>query len=64
MLFQLPVCKKFGVSLIVQAPRSEALTLLGSLVCFPNTYQEIPLLQSVPEVSDVVTGAEDVKVPN
>eukprot|EP00073_Rattus_norvegicus_P035501 XP_008760511.1 PREDICTED: ral GTPase-activating protein subunit alpha-2 isoform X4 [Rattus norvegicus] len=46
---------------MLAAPRSEALTLLGSLVCFPNTYQEIPLLQSVPEVSDVVTGAEDVK---
>lgn len=47
---------------MLAAPRSEALTLLGSLVCFPNTYQEIPLLQSVPEVSDVVTGAEDVKM--
>ncbi|XP_049725358.1 ral GTPase-activating protein subunit alpha-2 isoform X3 [Elephas maximus indicus] len=43
------------------APRSEALTILGSLVCFPNTYQEVPLLQSVPEVNEVVTGTEDVK---
>ncbi|XP_006860711.1 PREDICTED: ral GTPase-activating protein subunit alpha-2-like [Chrysochloris asiatica] len=43
------------------APRSEALTILGSLVCFPNTYQEIPLLQSVPDVNEVVTGTEDVK---
>ncbi|KAF6284758.1 Ral GTPase activating protein catalytic subunit alpha 2 [Rhinolophus ferrumequinum] len=44
-----------------QAPRSEALTILGSLVCFPNIYREIPLLQSVPEVSEVITGTEDVK---
>uniref|UniRef100_A0A673TQA4 Ral GTPase activating protein catalytic alpha subunit 2 n=1 Tax=Suricata suricatta TaxID=37032 RepID=A0A673TQA4_SURSU len=43
------------------APHSEALTILGSLVCFPNTYREIPLLQSVPEVSEVITGSEDVK---
>ncbi|XP_039072543.1 ral GTPase-activating protein subunit alpha-2 isoform X3 [Hyaena hyaena] len=43
------------------APHSEALTILGSLVCFPNTYREIPLLQSVPEVSEVITGTEDVK---
>lgn len=48
----------------VQAPRSEALTLLGSLVCFPNTYQKIPLLQSVPEGSEVGTGTEDIKVHN
>ncbi|XP_055458574.1 ral GTPase-activating protein subunit alpha-2 isoform X4 [Psammomys obesus] len=46
---------------MLAAPRLEALTLLGSLVCFPNTYQEIPLLQSVPEVSEVITGTEDVK---
>ncbi|XP_058419307.1 ral GTPase-activating protein subunit alpha-2 isoform X6 [Diceros bicornis minor] len=44
-----------------QAPRTEALTILGSLVCFPNTYREIPLLQSVPDVNEVVTGAKDVK---
>ncbi|XP_035302684.1 ral GTPase-activating protein subunit alpha-2 isoform X4 [Cricetulus griseus] len=42
-------------------PRSEALTILGSLVCFPNTYRKIPLLQSVPEMSEVITGTEDVK---
>ncbi|EHB18832.1 250 kDa substrate of Akt [Heterocephalus glaber] len=49
-----------GTDMLV-APRSEALTILGSLVCFPNIYQEIPLLPSVPEVSEVVTGTEDVK---
>uniref|UniRef100_A0A7N5KFM6 Ral GTPase activating protein catalytic subunit alpha 2 n=1 Tax=Ailuropoda melanoleuca TaxID=9646 RepID=A0A7N5KFM6_AILME len=42
-------------------PHSEALTILGSLVCFPNTYREIPLLQFVPEVKEVITGSEDVK---
>ncbi|KAM6144405.1 ral GTPase-activating protein subunit alpha-2 isoform 2-T2 [Erethizon dorsatum] len=46
---------------MLAAPRSEALTILGSLVCFPNIYREIPLLQSVPEISEVVTGTEDVK---
>ncbi|XP_054551943.1 ral GTPase-activating protein subunit alpha-2 isoform X2 [Talpa occidentalis] len=46
---------------MLAAPRSEALTILGSLVCFPNTYREIPLLQSVPEVNEVITGTEDVK---
>ena len=46
----------------VQAPRLEALTILGSLVCFPNTYREIPLWQPVPEVTEVTRGTEDVKV--
>ncbi|XP_058419308.1 ral GTPase-activating protein subunit alpha-2 isoform X7 [Diceros bicornis minor] len=46
---------------MLAAPRTEALTILGSLVCFPNTYREIPLLQSVPDVNEVVTGAKDVK---
>ncbi|KAM5245531.1 ral GTPase-activating protein subunit alpha-2 [Ctenodactylus gundi] len=46
---------------VLVAPRSEALTILGSLVCFPNTYPEIPLLQSVPEASEVVSGPGDVK---
>ncbi|XP_036681116.1 ral GTPase-activating protein subunit alpha-2 isoform X1 [Balaenoptera musculus] len=43
------------------APRLEALTILGSLVCFPNTYREIPLWQPVPEVTEVTKGTEDVK---
>ncbi|XP_059976075.1 ral GTPase-activating protein subunit alpha-2 isoform X3 [Mesoplodon densirostris] len=42
-------------------PRLEALTILGSLVCFPNTYREIPLWQPVPEVTEVTRGTEDVK---
>ncbi|XP_053430221.1 ral GTPase-activating protein subunit alpha-2 isoform X2 [Nycticebus coucang] len=47
---------------MLTAPRSEALTILGSLVCFPNTYREIPLLQSAPEKNEIVTGTEDVKL--
>ncbi|XP_066869897.1 ral GTPase-activating protein subunit alpha-2 isoform X1 [Kogia breviceps] len=43
------------------APRLEALTILGSLVCFPNTYREIPMWQPVPEVTEVTRGTEDVK---
>lgn len=54
--------RKWDSLFCVQVPRSEALTILGSLVCFPNTYQEIPLLQSVPEASEVITGTKDVKV--
>ncbi|XP_008068645.2 ral GTPase-activating protein subunit alpha-2-like, partial [Carlito syrichta] len=46
---------------MLTAPRSEALTLLGSLVCFPNTYQELPVLRSVPGLNEVIMGAEDVK---
>uniref|UniRef100_A0A8D1KHB8 Rap-GAP domain-containing protein n=1 Tax=Sus scrofa TaxID=9823 RepID=A0A8D1KHB8_PIG len=46
---------------MLAAPRSEALTILGSLVCFPNTYREVPLLQSLPDVTEVVTGTDDVK---
>uniref|UniRef100_A0A8I3X048 Ral GTPase activating protein catalytic subunit alpha 2 n=1 Tax=Callithrix jacchus TaxID=9483 RepID=A0A8I3X048_CALJA len=46
---------------MLTAPRSEAVTVLGSLVCFPNTYQEIPLLQSVLEVNEAITGTADTK---
>ncbi|XP_037397957.1 ral GTPase-activating protein subunit alpha-2 isoform X1 [Pygocentrus nattereri] len=44
-----------------EAPRTEAQTLLGSLVCFPNLYQEIPSLQSLPGTQDIVVGKEDIK---
>ncbi|XP_076835249.1 LOW QUALITY PROTEIN: ral GTPase-activating protein subunit alpha-2-like [Brachyhypopomus gauderio] len=33
-----------------EVPRIEAQTLLGSLVCFPNLYQQIPSLQAIPGV--------------
>uniref|UniRef100_A0A8C8S1R8 Ral GTPase activating protein catalytic subunit alpha 2 n=1 Tax=Pelusios castaneus TaxID=367368 RepID=A0A8C8S1R8_9SAUR len=42
---------------MLEAPRSEAHTILGSLVCFPNIYQEIPLLQPIPEAEEIITGA-------
>ncbi|KAM4678752.1 ral GTPase-activating protein subunit alpha-2 isoform 6-T8 [Amazona ochrocephala] len=45
-----------------QAPRSEAHTILGSLVCFPNIYQEIPLLRPVAEAGEIIAGSADVKV--
>uniref|UniRef100_A0A8C9SQF3 Ral GTPase activating protein catalytic subunit alpha 1 n=1 Tax=Scleropages formosus TaxID=113540 RepID=A0A8C9SQF3_SCLFO len=47
--------------LIFQAPRVEAQILLGSLVCFPNLYEELPALH--PTTADMVmTKFRDVKV--
>uniref|UniRef100_A0A674PC42 Ral GTPase activating protein catalytic subunit alpha 2 n=1 Tax=Takifugu rubripes TaxID=31033 RepID=A0A674PC42_TAKRU len=43
------------------APRVEAQTILGSLVCFPNVYHQIPLLQHVPASDDVIVCNEDIK---
>uniref|UniRef100_A0A8C4DCX7 Ral GTPase activating protein catalytic subunit alpha 2 n=1 Tax=Dicentrarchus labrax TaxID=13489 RepID=A0A8C4DCX7_DICLA len=45
-----------------EAPRLEAQTILGSLVCFPNLYLQIPILQRVPGSDDIVVGNEDIKV--
>ncbi|NWX88950.1 RGPA2 protein, partial [Nothoprocta pentlandii] len=45
----------------LEAPRAEAHTLLGSLVCFPNIYQETPLLQPVSDTVEIVMGTADVK---
>lgn len=42
----------------------EAQTILGSLVCFPNVYHQIPLLQHVSGSDDVVVCNEDIKVGN
>ncbi|NXE54126.1 RGPA2 protein, partial [Casuarius casuarius] len=47
---------------MLEAPRSEAHTILGSLVCFPNIYQEIPLLQPISEAGEIIAGTADVKV--
>uniref|UniRef100_A0AAZ3PHI9 Rap-GAP domain-containing protein n=1 Tax=Oncorhynchus tshawytscha TaxID=74940 RepID=A0AAZ3PHI9_ONCTS len=44
------------------APRIDAQTVLGSLVCFPNLYLQIPLLQTVPGTDNIVIGNEDIKV--
>ncbi|CAJ1073907.1 ral GTPase-activating protein subunit alpha-2 isoform X2 [Xyrichtys novacula] len=44
-----------------EAPRMEAQTILGSLVCFPNLYLKIPILQRVPGSDDIIVGNEDIK---
>uniref|UniRef100_A0A8C6XMI1 Ral GTPase activating protein catalytic subunit alpha 2 n=1 Tax=Naja naja TaxID=35670 RepID=A0A8C6XMI1_NAJNA len=46
---------------MLEAPRIEANTILGSLICFPNLYQNISLLSSVTE-AEITTGTADVKV--
>ncbi|XP_072221725.1 ral GTPase-activating protein subunit alpha-2 isoform X2 [Leuresthes tenuis] len=43
-----------------EAPRMEAQTILGSLVCFPNLYRQIPVLQLEPS-SDINLCNEDIK---
>jgi len=46
---------------MLQAPRSEAMSLLGSLLCFPHHFEDIPVLQ--PNERDlVVAKCSDVKV--
>uniref|UniRef100_A0A673BWM1 Rap-GAP domain-containing protein n=1 Tax=Sphaeramia orbicularis TaxID=375764 RepID=A0A673BWM1_9TELE len=44
-----------------EAPRMEAQTTLGSLVCFPNLYLQIPILQCRLGLDDIVVGNEDIK---
>ncbi|XP_032402690.1 ral GTPase-activating protein subunit alpha-2 isoform X2 [Xiphophorus hellerii] len=44
-----------------EAPRIEAQTILGSLVCFPNLYLQIPVLHCVPGSNDINVGNEDIK---
>ncbi|KAM3595477.1 uncharacterized protein V6R79_024062 [Siganus canaliculatus] len=44
-----------------EAPRMEAQTILGSLVCFPNLYSQIPILQRVPSSDDIIVGSDDIK---
>ncbi|XP_072361742.1 ral GTPase-activating protein subunit alpha-2 isoform X3 [Scyliorhinus torazame] len=46
---------------MLDAPRYEAQILLGSLVCFPNLYQQMSLLQPVTGATDIITGNEDIK---
>ncbi|KAJ0062764.1 hypothetical protein NL108_004382, partial [Boleophthalmus pectinirostris] len=46
----------------LEAPRVEAQTILGSLVCFPDLYLQIPVLQSIRGSDDVIIGKEDIKV--
>ncbi|NXE96653.1 RGPA2 protein, partial [Menura novaehollandiae] len=44
-----------------EAPRCEAHTILGALVCFPNIYQGIPRLGAISEANEIITGTADVK---
>ncbi|XP_047200748.1 ral GTPase-activating protein subunit alpha-2 isoform X5 [Girardinichthys multiradiatus] len=44
-----------------EAPRIEAQTILGSLVCFPNLYLHIPVLHCVPGSNNISIGNEDIK---
>ncbi|XP_056283314.1 ral GTPase-activating protein subunit alpha-2 isoform X2 [Pseudoliparis swirei] len=44
-----------------EAPRTEAQTVLGSLVCFPNLYLQIPVLQRVPGSDDITVSDENIK---
>uniref|UniRef100_A0A4W6DVZ5 Ral GTPase activating protein catalytic subunit alpha 2 n=1 Tax=Lates calcarifer TaxID=8187 RepID=A0A4W6DVZ5_LATCA len=48
-------------SISPEAPRMEAQTVLGSLVCFPNLYLQIPVLRRVPGSEDIVKILKDVK---
>ncbi|XP_050933984.1 ral GTPase-activating protein subunit alpha-2 isoform X3 [Lates calcarifer] len=48
-------------SISPEAPRMEAQTVLGSLVCFPNLYLQIPVLRRVPGSEDIVVSNEDIK---
>ncbi|XP_067895378.1 ral GTPase-activating protein subunit alpha-1 isoform X1 [Heterodontus francisci] len=51
---------KVTFSSSLNAPRVEAQILLGSLVCFPNLYDDLPTLQ--PSLSDILlTKCDDVK---
>ncbi|KAM9355171.1 ral GTPase-activating protein subunit alpha-2 isoform 2-T2 [Pholidichthys leucotaenia] len=44
-----------------EAPRTEAQTIVGSLVCFPNLYHQIPVLRHGPGPDDINVGNEDIK---
>uniref|UniRef100_A0A671YSC1 Ral GTPase activating protein catalytic subunit alpha 2 n=1 Tax=Sparus aurata TaxID=8175 RepID=A0A671YSC1_SPAAU len=46
----------------LEAPRMEAQTMLGSLVCLPNIYVQIPVLQRVSGSDDIIVSNEDIKV--
>ncbi|XP_053488271.1 ral GTPase-activating protein subunit alpha-1 isoform X3 [Ictalurus furcatus] len=53
---EVSICTEFQL----EAPRVEAQILLGSLVCFPNLYEELPALH--PTTADVIlTKFKDVK---
>ncbi|XP_008282416.1 ral GTPase-activating protein subunit alpha-2 isoform X2 [Stegastes partitus] len=45
----------------LEAPRMEAQTILGSLVCFPNLYLQIPVLQHTRGSDEINVDKEDIK---
>ncbi|XP_068088537.1 ral GTPase-activating protein subunit alpha-2 isoform X2 [Hyperolius riggenbachi] len=46
---------------MLEAPRLEAQIILGSLVCFPNVYRDLSLLESSPGGSDIIIENKDIK---
>ncbi len=48
-------------AVVFQAPRADAICLLGALLCFPNHFATLPVLQSS-EVDLKVTACPDIKV--
>uniref|UniRef100_A0AAQ5XRL2 Rap-GAP domain-containing protein n=1 Tax=Amphiprion ocellaris TaxID=80972 RepID=A0AAQ5XRL2_AMPOC len=45
----------------LEAPRMEAQSILGSLVCFPNLYLQIPVLKHMRGSDEISVGNEDIK---
>ncbi|XP_066451854.1 ral GTPase-activating protein subunit alpha-2 isoform X1 [Eleutherodactylus coqui] len=46
---------------MLEAPRLEAQIILGSLVCYPNIYKDLPLLESSSGLNDLIIDNKDVK---
>ncbi|KAM3931908.1 ral GTPase-activating protein subunit alpha-2 isoform 2-T2 [Leptodactylus fuscus] len=47
---------------MLEAPRLEAQIILGSLVCYPNVYEDLPLLESSSGLNDIMTDNKDIKI--
>ena len=50
--------------ILLQLPREEAITLLGSLLCFPNLFPDMPLHQPGHQINEYQhkSTAKDIKV--
>ncbi|XP_073484248.1 ral GTPase-activating protein subunit alpha-2 isoform X2 [Aquarana catesbeiana] len=46
---------------MLEAPRLEAQIIIGSLVCFPNTYRDLALLEASAAANDIVIENKDIK---
>ncbi|XP_075719090.1 ral GTPase-activating protein subunit alpha-2 isoform X2 [Rhinoderma darwinii] len=46
---------------MLEAPRLEAQIILGSLVCYPNIYKNLPLLDSSRGLNDLIIDHKDIK---